>query len=92
MRSTRATVRCVHIVQARARSEQSHRVLHESSPWLLADLEEQDALMGKGFRPYGYRENRPMVAAFCDEQAGQGLISRPLDPDELFSDFERMLE
>jgi len=79
-------------VQARARSEQSHRVLHESSPWLLADLEEQDALMGKGFRPYGYRENRAMVAAFCDEQAAQGLIGRPLDPNELFSDFERVLE
>ena len=79
-------------VQARARSEQSHRVLHESSPWVLADLEEQDAVMGKDFSPYGYRQNRAMVAAFCDEQAAQGLIGRPLDPNELFSDFERAVE
>jgi len=79
-------------VQARARFEQNHRVLHESSPWVLADLEEQDALMGPGFSPYGYGENRAMVAAFCDEQAAQGLIGRPLDPDELFEDFERMRE
>ena len=64
-------------------------MLHESSPWVLADLEEQSALMGSGFQPYGYRdrENREMVAAFCAEQLAQGLIARPLDPDALFADF-----
>ena len=77
-------------VRARERSEENHRVLHESSPWLLADLEEQDALMGAGFKPYGYRENRAMVAAFCEEQFAQGLIREPLHPDALFADFERL--
>jgi 4,5-dihydroxyphthalate decarboxylase len=77
-------------VQARERSEQSHRVLHESSPWLLADLEEQAALMGTDFKPYGYRENRAMVSAFCEEQFAQGLIREPLSPDALFADFERL--
>jgi len=77
------------LVRARERSEANHRVLHESSPWVLADLEEQSALMGSGFQPYGYRdrENREMVAAFCAEQLAQGLIARPLDPDALFADF-----
>ena len=77
-------------VQARERSEQRHRVLHESSPWLLADLEEQAALMGTGFKPYGYRENHAMVAAFCEEQFAQGLIREPLSPDAVFSDFEEL--
>lgn len=77
-------------VQARERSEQHHRTLHESSPWLLADLEDQDVLMGPGFKPYGYRENRAMVAAFCEEQFAQGLIREPLSPDTLFADFERL--
>ncbi len=77
-------------VRAREVSEHNHRVLHETSPWLLADLEEQSALMGPAFRPYGYRENRAMVAAFCDEQFAQGLIREPLPPDTLFSDFERL--
>jgi 4,5-dihydroxyphthalate decarboxylase len=77
-------------LQARERSEQSHRVLHESSPWLLADLEEQVALMGTGFKPYGCRENRAMVAAFCEEQFAQGLIRKPLNPDALFAEFERL--
>jgi hypothetical protein len=73
--------------QARDLSEANHRVLHESSPWLLADLEEQTALMGPGFQPYGYRENRDMVATFCAEQLAQGLIAAPLNPDTLFADF-----
>jgi 4,5-dihydroxyphthalate decarboxylase len=77
------------LVRARERSEANHRVLHESSPWVLADLEDQTALMGADFRPYGYRdrENRTMVAAFCAEQLAQGLIAAPLDPDTLFADF-----
>jgi 4,5-dihydroxyphthalate decarboxylase len=77
------------LVRARERSEANHRVLHESSPWVLADLEEQAALMGADFQPYGYRdrENRAMVAAFCAEQFAEGLIATPLDPDALFADF-----
>ena len=77
------------LVRARERSEASHLVLHESSPWVLADLEEQTALMGADFRAYGYRDrqNREMVAAFCAEQLAQGLIAAPLDPDVLFADF-----
>jgi 4,5-dihydroxyphthalate decarboxylase len=77
-------------VRARELSEHNHRVLHETSPWVLADLEEQIALMGRDFRPYGYRQNRPMVAAFCEEQFAQGLIPEPLNPDLLFADFESL--
>lgn len=75
--------------RARDRSAANHQVLAESSPWLLADLEEQAALMGAGYKPYGYRENRAMVAAFCEEQNAQGLIREPLAPDALFADFEQ---
>jgi 4,5-dihydroxyphthalate decarboxylase len=76
--------------EARARVDANHRVHHESSPWLLADLEEQSALMGPDYQADGYRENRAMVAAFCAEQHAQGLIAAPLDPDRLFADFERL--
>ena len=75
--------------QARKRSEENHRVNHETSAWLLADMEEQAALMGEDFQPYGYRANRGMVAAFCEEQYAQGLIRQPLDPDLVFRDFEQ---
>ena len=78
--------------RGRDQSAQRHRVLAESSPWLLADLEEQAELMGPAFRPDGYRENRAMVAAFCEEQFAQGLIPKPLSPDAVFADFVRSVE
>jgi 4,5-dihydroxyphthalate decarboxylase len=77
-------------VEARALADRNRLQLHESSPWLLADLEESMALLGPGFSPYGYRENRAMVAAFCAEQSAQGLIAKPLEPDRVFADFERL--
>jgi len=76
--------------QARKRSEENHWVNHETSAWLLADMEEQAALMGEDFQPYGYVANREMVAAFCEEQFAQGLIREPLDPDLVFHDFEQL--
>jgi 4,5-dihydroxyphthalate decarboxylase len=76
--------------EARAVADRNRLQLHESSPWLLADLEESAALLGPGFSPYGYRENRAMVAAFCAEQSAQGLIAAPLEADLVFADFERL--
>ncbi|MGH7322930.1 MAG: hypothetical protein ACRELA_25370, partial [Candidatus Rokuibacteriota bacterium] len=83
-------VRSIHAAfeQARARADANRQVLHESSAWLLADLEEQAEVLGSDFRPYGYRENCRMVAAFCEEQRAQGLIPAPLDPDAVFAESE----
>ena len=76
---------------ARARTAANRWKLHESSPWLLDDLEAQARLMGPGFEPYGLgAENRRMVARFCEEQHAQGLIPRPLDPVAVFADFETL--
>jgi 4,5-dihydroxyphthalate decarboxylase len=77
---------------ARARTAENRWTLHESSPWLLADLEVQRRLMGPGFAPDGLRsdENRRMVARFCEEQHAQGLIARPVDPAAAFAEFERL--
>jgi 4,5-dihydroxyphthalate decarboxylase len=76
--------------EARAHADRTRLRLHESSPWLLADLEEQRALMGADFQAYGYRENREMVAAFCAEQAAQGLVPGAIEPDAVFADFEAL--
>ena len=76
---------------ARARAAANRWKLHESSPWLLDDLEAQARLMGPSFEPYGLGEdNRRMVARFCEEQHAQGLIPRPLDPDSVFAEFRAL--
>jgi 4,5-dihydroxyphthalate decarboxylase len=76
---------------ARARTADTRWKLHESSPWLLEDLEAQARLMGPRYQPYGLGpENRRMVARFCEEQHAQGLTARPLDPDAVFGEFEAL--
>lgn len=77
--------------QAREQADASRFILHESSPWLLADLEAQQEIFGAGCPPYGLGANRPMVDAFCAEQSAQSLIPKPLDPAEVFADFERLM-
>jgi 4,5-dihydroxyphthalate decarboxylase len=76
---------------ARARAADNRWKLHESSPWLLEDLEAQARLMGPRFEPYGLgAENRRMIARFCEEQHAQGLIPRPLDPAAIFAEYEAL--
>ena len=87
-----AAVRAVYdaLLRSREHSDRTRRQLHESSAWLLADLEEETQLLGPDYRPYGVAPNRAMIAAFCDEQWVQGLVPRRLDPTEVFADFERL--
>ena len=88
------TVRAVFaaFAAARARAVDTRWKLHESSPWLLEDLEAQARVMGPEFEPYGLRspDNRRMVARFCEEQHTQGLIPGPIDPAAVFGEFETL--
>jgi 4,5-dihydroxyphthalate decarboxylase len=78
---------------SRARSEKNRWALAETTPWLLADLEETTALMGKDFQAYGLSGNNShMIAAFCEEQLAQGLVSEPIDPAAVFAEFERLMD
>lgn len=63
----------------------------ETSPWLLADMEEAATLIGRDWQPYGVEPNRPMIEYFSGEQYEQGLMDERLDPDAAFADFERSL-
>jgi 4,5-dihydroxyphthalate decarboxylase len=85
-------VRSLYDALCRAREEArtTRLLLHESSAWCLADLEEEAALLGPGFAAYGVGGNRAMIAAFCEEQWAQGLIGRRLDPDEVFGEFQAL--
>jgi 4,5-dihydroxyphthalate decarboxylase len=78
------------LCRAREHAVKQRLLLHESSPWQLAELEEEAALHGPGFEFYGARANRAMIAAFCAEQSAQGLVPRPIEPDEVFAEFERL--
>jgi 4,5-dihydroxyphthalate decarboxylase len=65
----------------------SRRRLAETTPWLLADIEDATALIGEDWWPYGIEANRHVIRALCEEELAQGLVERPIDPDSVFAEF-----
>ncbi len=68
------------------------RQVPEAPPWLLAEIEETMALMGRDWRPSGIEANRLMIQALCDELFAQDLIARTLDGPGAFAEFKRAME
>jgi 4,5-dihydroxyphthalate decarboxylase len=54
-------------------------------PWLTAHAKETTKLLGPDFWPYGIERNRQTLQVFLRYSWEQGLLSRPLRPDELFA-------
>ena len=54
-------------------------------PWLYAELERTQAIMGAGFWPYGLEPNEEVLRTFLRYALEQGLLTRPLAPADLFA-------
>lgn len=54
-------------------------------PWLLAELERTEALMGQNFWPYGLAGNRAELETMCRYSHEQYLAPRRLRVEELFA-------
>jgi 4,5-dihydroxyphthalate decarboxylase len=54
-------------------------------PWLIPELEETKELMGENFWPYGIEENRKSLETLTRYVHEQGLTSRQVAVDELFT-------
>ena len=57
------------------------------SPWLEAELEETQALMGENFHPYGYEANKAQIQMFADQAFESGLTERRVGVEEYFQEF-----
>lgn len=57
------------------------------SPWLEADLEAAEAVMGSDFHPYGFEKNRRTIEVFADQAFDLGIVGRRVSPEEYFSEF-----
>jgi 4,5-dihydroxyphthalate decarboxylase len=53
-------------------------------PWLLAEIEEIDAVFGGDALPYSVEPNRPTLEALIRYMVEQSFIARPIAVDELF--------
>ena len=58
-----------------------------ATPWLEAELEATDAVMGEDFHPYGYEANRAQIEMFAGEAFTLGLTRRQIAPEEYFADY-----
>jgi 4,5-dihydroxyphthalate decarboxylase len=57
------------------------------SPWLDAELEETEAVMGKDFHPYGFEENRKVIDVFCRQAYELGIVGRLIAAEEYFAEY-----
>jgi 4,5-dihydroxyphthalate decarboxylase len=58
-----------------------------ATPWLEAELEDTEAVMGEDFHPYGLERNRAQIEIFAGEAYRLGLTSRRVTVEEYFADF-----
>jgi len=66
---------------------QAQRNFPYVSPWLEAELEQTEALMGADFHADGFEKNRAQVDAFCHQAHELGITSRLVTAEEYFADF-----
>lgn len=74
--------------ESKRRWREDRRKFADTTPWILAELEETALTLGEDWQPSGVEANRKMLAAFCEEQMSQGLVPHALDPDIAFADYE----
>jgi 4,5-dihydroxyphthalate decarboxylase len=58
-----------------------------ATPWLEAELEDTEAVMGQDFHPYGLEQNRAQIEMFAGEAHRLGLTARRVTVEEYFQDF-----
>jgi 4,5-dihydroxyphthalate decarboxylase len=65
---------------------ESQRNFPYVSPWLEAELEETEAVMGADFHPYGFEPNRAVIDTFCRQAHQSGLTGRLVTAEEYFAE------
>jgi 4,5-dihydroxyphthalate decarboxylase len=78
-------VKAKDLAQSRLSTHQAHPVM---LPWLTAEHEETQAVMGQDFWPYGFTENLDILDTQIRWSHQQGLIPRVYETSEFFATTE----
>ena len=75
---------------SRAKEHCYHLLSETGSPkasfaWLQPMIEEEQAIIGRDWYPYGIEQNRPTIEALLQYTHEQGLTSRRVKIEELFA-------
>lgn len=57
------------------------------TPWIDAELEETEALMGADFHGEGFERNRATVEIFAEQALAAGIVSRRIGAEEYFAEY-----
>jgi 4,5-dihydroxyphthalate decarboxylase len=78
---TEAFTRCTEVFGKAQRS------FPYASPWLDAELEETEALMGADFHAEGFERNRATVEVFAEQAYVAGIVGRRISAEEYFAEY-----
>jgi 4,5-dihydroxyphthalate decarboxylase len=65
----------------------AQRLFPYNTPWMIAEVEETELLMGPGFHAHGLEKNHHEVDVFCQNAFDDGLTKRRVTVEEYFADF-----
>ena len=71
------------------RFQQSQHLFPYGSPWLMAEVEETDLVLGRDHFAHGLEKNRSQIDVFCRSAFEDGLTKRRVTVDEYFAEFLR---
>lgn len=81
----RAIFQCLE--ESKRRWFRNRRSLGDTTPWLLAEMEETESVMGSDWMPNGVESNAKLIGGICDELFAQQLVAEPVDRAEIFREF-----
>ncbi len=75
--------------ECEARFQANQHLFPYASPWLMAEVEETDLVMGREHFAHGLEKNRAQIDVFCQAAFEDGLTKRRVPVDEYFAEFVR---
>ncbi len=75
--------------ECEARFQENQHLFPYASPWLMAEVEETDLVMGRDHFAHGLEKNRSQIDDFCQSAFEDGLTKRRVTVGEYFEEFIR---
>jgi 4,5-dihydroxyphthalate decarboxylase len=76
--------------RSKLRWQERRRGLAETTPWMEEEIDEASRVFGGDWQRNGVEANGSLIKTLCEEEYAQGLVKRPIDPSEVFAEFERV--
>jgi 4,5-dihydroxyphthalate decarboxylase len=73
--------------ECETRFQEGQHLFPYATPWLMAEVEETDLVMGRDYHRHGLEKNRHAIDVFCQSAFDDGLTKRRVTVEEFFAEF-----